>query len=323
MRATNARLQERAIRGRGPLLQERILRAIRVPVPFAAAGAWRARERAALDSAAYHSRLAAAPTGLLKFTHLGSLMNDTSSRRHFETEGDAYARYRPTYPPSLATLLAGLAPDRERAVDVGCGNGQLSVLLAEHFDAVDACDVSRDQVANAIPHPKVRYSVAPAEALPVDAAGASLVTAAQAAHWFDLPAFYGEVRRIGKPGAVLALISYMNAEVEGPLAKRFESFYARDIADFWPPERLIVERGYVDLAFPFDELNAPVMSIERDWNLSSLLGYVETWSATRRARAAGEAARVEAFIADAQGLWGDPKIRRRATWPVRLRLGKL
>jgi SAM-dependent methyltransferase len=244
------------------------------------------------------------------------------TRRHFETQGDDYARYRPTYPPALATFLAALAPDRERAVDVGCGNGQLSVLLAEHFISVEACDVSEDQVANARPHPKVRYRVAPAEALPVDAAFASVITAAQAAHWFDLPAFYREVRRIAKPGAALALLSYGNCAVEGPLAERFDSFYAVDLADFWPPERLIVERGYVDLHFPFEELEAPPMAIERDWSLPELIGYIETWSATKRARAAGEAARVEVFVAEARALWGDREVRHRATWPVRMRLGR-
>lgn len=245
------------------------------------------------------------------------------TRRHFESGGDAYVRYRPTYPPALAAVLAALAPDRERAVDVGCGNGQLSVLLAGHFDVVAACDVSADQVANAMPHPKVRYAVAPAEALPVDAACASLITAAQAAHWFDLPAFYQEVGRVAKPGAALALVSYANAAVDGPLGERFESFYARDLHAFWPPERPLVERGYVDLPFPFDEIEAPELSIERDWPLHALLGYVETWSATRRARAAGEAARVEAFIAEAHARWGDAGTQRRVTWPVRMRLGRV
>ena len=249
-------------------------------------------------------------------------MTDTS-RRHFETQGDAYARYRPTYPPALAAFLAGLAPDSERAVDVGCGTGQLSVLLADHFAAVDACDVSEEQVANARPHPKVRYRLAPAEALPVDAACASLVTAAQAAHWFDLPAFYEEVRRIAKPGAALALLSYGNCAVEGPLGERFEAFYAVDLSPFWPPERLIVERGYVDLPFPCDELEAPAMTIERDWSLPALIGYVETWSATKRARAAGGGATVEAFAAEARALWGDPEIRHRVAWPVHMRLGRL
>jgi SAM-dependent methyltransferase len=244
------------------------------------------------------------------------------NRRHFETGGDAYARYRPAYPSELATLLASLAPRRDLAVDVGCGNGQLAVRLAGHFDCIHACDISVDQVANALAHPGVCYSVAPAHALPVADASAALVSVAQAAHWFELDGFYAEVRRIAQPGAPVALITYMNPVVEGPLGEYFEAFYTRDLGPFWPPERRLIERGYSDLPFPFDELPAPAMTIECDWTLPALLGYVETWSATKRARAAGQGACVDAFIGEAGRLWGDAGLARRVTWPIRMRIGR-
>ena len=247
----------------------------------------------------------------------------TSTRRHFETGGDAYARYRPSYPPALAAALADLAPDRDLAVDVGCGTGQLSVLLGGHFERVEAFDISADQVANATQHPRVRYAVAPADALPVAAGAASLVTVAQAAHWFDLPSFYTEVRRIAAPGSILALIAYANGVLDGPLAERFQSFYADEVGPYWPPERQLIENEYRDLPFPFEELTPPALQIERDWDLASLIGYVETWSATKRTRAAGEGARVDAFIEDAHRIWVDPDTTTRITWPVRMRLGRL
>ena len=165
--------------------------------------------------------------------------------------------------------------------------------------------------------------MAPADALPVAAGAASLVTAAQAAHWFDLPRFYAEVRRISAPGAILALIAYAKGEVDGPLAGRFRSFYADEVGEFWPPERTLIENEYRDLPFPFVELDPPELAIERDWDLASFIGYVETWSATKRARAAGERARVDAFIADARAIWGDPDTTRRITWPIHMRLGRL
>jgi hypothetical protein len=34
------------------------------------------------------------------------------------------------------------------------------------------------------------------------------VTVAQALHWFDLPRLYAEVRRVSRPGAVLAAWCY-------------------------------------------------------------------------------------------------------------------
>src|SRR5690606_22222870 len=126
----------------------------------------------------------------------------------FDQGGQAYARFRPQYPAALAAYLASIAPDTALAVDVGCGNGQLTHLLAEHFTAVAGFDPSADQLAPATTRANVTYQCAPAERLPLPDRCASLISAAQAAHWFDLPAFYAQVRRIAKPGAVVALISY-------------------------------------------------------------------------------------------------------------------
>jgi len=245
------------------------------------------------------------------------------SQRHFESGGDAYAKYRPTYPPALAAFLAGLAPRRDLVVDVGCGTGQLSVLLAGHFDRVEAFDISADQVSNATPHPKVSYTIAPCDDLPVEDGAAALITVAQAAHWFDLPAFYEEARRIASPGCVLALIAYSVPIIEGPFAARFYDFYDRELGPYWPAERDYIRSEYRDLPFPFDELAAPKMQIERDSDLAGLLGHIRTWSATRRALADGKAPMVEAFVVDANHLWGDPAATLRITWPVHMRLARL
>lgn len=66
-------------------------------------------------------------------------------------------------------------------------------------------------------HERVQYRVSPAERLHVGDRSACLVTAAQAAHWFELPRFYDEVRRVSIPGAMLALFSYGRAVCSGTL----------------------------------------------------------------------------------------------------------
>ena len=82
-------------------------------------------------------------------------MEIKQAHQHFQSGGEAYAHYRPTYPATLAEALAALSPAQRLAVDVGCGTGQLSVLLANHFDQVIATDVSADQLSHATAHPKV------------------------------------------------------------------------------------------------------------------------------------------------------------------------
>lgn len=249
-------------------------------------------------------------------------MTNPPARNWFDQGGRAYARFRPEYPRELAAYLASLAPDHDTAVDVGCGNGQLTQLLAPYFGKVVGLDPSADQIENAIPDERIDYRCAPAEQLPLPDASASLVTAAQAAHWFDLPAFYREVRRIARPGAVVALISYGVMKLEAELDERFQKFYRDEIGPYWPPERKLVDSGYATIDFPFEELAPPALEIRLDWHLSEFLGYLTTWSAVRSAREAGREDLLIAFANDIGAAWGDPNRRRPVRWPINMRIGR-
>lgn len=240
----------------------------------------------------------------------------------FAQGGDAYAAYRPEYPPALAAALAHHAPDRRLAVDVGCGSGQLTRLLATHFDAVIGLDPSADQLAHAVPHEKITYTCAPAERLPIADGSVGLITAAQAAHWFDLPAFYAEARRIAVPQGAIALVTYGVLRTTDPeINARFDQFYREEIGPHWPPERRLVDSGYAGIAFPFDERPLPSMSINLTPNLAGFLGYISTWSAVRRAEAAGRRDLLDAFARDMTALWGDPSTLRPVSYPIQGRLG--
>lgn len=251
-------------------------------------------------------------------------MTAAAAPNWFDRGGAAYALHRPDYPDALVDVLAERAPRLDCALDVGCGSGQFARLLAARFTQVVALDPSADQLAHAPPHPRVRYAQAPAERLEVADGRAALIAAAQAAHWFDLPAFYTEVRRVAAPGAVVALISYGVLRLDGGTGDadaRFRRFYADEIGPHWPPERRLVDEGYATIPFPFAETPLPALEIRRDWTLGELLGYIGTWSATRRARDAGAGALLDRFSADMTALWGDPASTRPVTWPVNGRVG--
>lgn len=241
---------------------------------------------------------------------------------HFLTGAAGYAAFRPGYPPALTAALADLAPDRALAVDVGCGSGQLTGALAGHFDAVLGVDVSPAQLAAADPHPRIRYVEASSDRLPVTGRSAALITAAQAAHWFDLPRFYDEVRRAARPGGVVALVSYGPVQIDGPLSDRFRRFYWTELHRFWPPERSHVESGYRDLPFPFPELPMPSLSIEAQWPIERLTGYVRSWSASKAAIAAGAADLIDGWEADARALLPAGSIVQ-ARFPLATRVGRV
>lgn len=250
-------------------------------------------------------------------------MNPVSFKDHFSTRSADYATYRPTYPLIVADYLASLCEHPDVALDVGCGTGQLSVLLAERFGRFVATDASAQQIEKAQPHAGVEYRVAPAERSSLPDASVDLITAAQAAHWFDLPAFFAEVRRIGKPGSVLALITYGVVEADSEIGPVIQHFYKDVVGSYWPPERMHVENGYKNFDFPFREFQAPPLAIEVSWRAADLIGYADTWSAVREAEKALGRRPVEDFRRDLLKAWGDPEQRRSIKFPLSFRIGRI
>ncbi len=246
-----------------------------------------------------------------------------SFKDHFSTRSSDYAAYRPTYPATLAELLAESAPGRETAVDCGCGAGQLSVLLAEQFEQVIALDASAPQLEHAKPHERVIYRQSRAEQTGMGDASADLVTVAQAAHWFDLDPFYTEVRRILRPGGVIALVTYGVMVADGHVGNVISHFYYDRLGGFWPPERRHVEAGYQTLAFPFEEFASPALAMEVSWNVDDLIGYVDTWSAVRNLEKASGREPFDTFVSELRSAWGDPDERRRIRWPLSVRAGRV
>ena len=247
----------------------------------------------------------------------------TAFNDHFSGHAADYRAYRPTYPPELFTFLASLAPARDLVWDCGTGSGQAAVVLADHFARVFATDASAEQVKNARPRPNVEYAVAPAEACPLPDASADLVTVAQALHWFDLPRFYAEVRRVCKPGGALAVWSYdlhsVNAAVDPVLARLQDEF----VGPYWPPERALVDAGYRTILFPFAEVPAPAFEMTATWDLPTLVGYMNTWSATKRFEAANGFNPLDRLAADFAAVWGDPATTCPVTWKLALRVGRV
>lgn len=241
---------------------------------------------------------------------------------HFSAHADDYATSRPVYPAALAAALAARAGERTLAVDLGCGSGQLSILLAEHFATVAAIDASAEQVAHAKRCPGVGYLVAPAERTPLPAQSTDLIVASQSVHWFDLPAFWAEVARIGRTGSLVALVGYERLRICEALDPVLLRFHDETLRDFWPPERWSLVNGYADIAIPYPEEPAPELEMTACWSLSQLLRYVATWSGVKAAELAGHATMT--MLADElTPRWGDPDRRLTVRWPLVIRLARI
>ncbi|XP_067994119.1 putative methyltransferase DDB_G0268948 [Melanerpes formicivorus] len=140
------------------------------------------------------------------------------STQMFEGRGHAavYQKYRFAPGKELQeTILTYVQEKRaspaELVVDVGCGSGQGTQFLAEHFKKVVGTDISEAQIQEAKDAPSVpniSYLVCPAEELPFEDASVDILTSFTAAHWFDIEKFMKEANRVLKPGGCVAISTY-------------------------------------------------------------------------------------------------------------------
>lgn len=240
---------------------------------------------------------------------------------HFSETAASYAQYRPRYPGRLMDWLAEKAPGHALAWDAATGNGQAAVALAERFDRVVATDASAEQIANATPHPRVEYRVARAEAGGRDAGSCDLVTVAQALHWLEPAPFFAAAQRALKPGGFVAVWCYVDPHLTDAGVDRALQEFALVIKPYWPPERVITEDGYRSLPFPFDEIDAmPAFELETTPTLAEFVGYLRTWSATRRFMVAHRDDPVLVVERRLAEMWTAGE-RRTLRWPLHLRAG--
>ena len=242
---------------------------------------------------------------------------------HFSGHASLYRDARPHYPEALFDWIAGQAPSRDCAWDAGCGNGQASVALARSFGRVIGTDPSAQQIENAERHPRVEYRVESGEHTSIADHSADAITVAQALHWFDLPRFVQEVKRVARPGALFAAWTYagcsVSPQVDGVVARLYDGV----LGAYWLPERKLVDEGYASLALPFGPVQIPAFEMRVDWNAAQMLAYLSSWSAAQRYHAAtgGDAV---ADIAEAlRSAWGDPEQIRPVRWQLAVRAGRV
>jgi SAM-dependent methyltransferase len=239
---------------------------------------------------------------------------------HFSRQAGDYARYRPEYPPALFDWLARLAPSRACAVDIATGNGQAAVALAAHFDRVIGCEPSQAQLAVARAHPRVEYRREAAERMSLPDASVDLLTAAQAAHWFDWPAFCREAARVLKPRGIVAIWSYAYCTI-APDADRVIEDFARDVVGpYWPRERRYVDDAYRDLALPCAAIEVPPLEMTAVWDLATMQGYVGTWSAVARCRARSGRDPMALLAPALAAAWGQGT--RTVRWPLAVKAAR-
>ena len=243
---------------------------------------------------------------------------------HFSRQSGHYAAHRPGYPAELYEWLARQTQAHERVWDCATGSGQAAIDLVAHFAHVVASDASAAQVTNHLDHERIDYLVALAEAAPLANRSCDLVTVAQAVHWFDFERFFAEVRRVLKPGGVIAVWTYATFSLTAAVDAVVAEFYERVVGPYWPPERRLVEDAYRTLPFPLAEIPAPEFRYATSWSLERVMGYLASWSAVQRYKQAeGRDPLVTLRPALEQAWHGSPDEAREVVWPIYTRAGRV
>lgn len=241
---------------------------------------------------------------------------------HFSNVTGRYSEFRPQYPSELFQWLASLPSRHDCAWDCATGNGQAATQLASFFREVIATDASAGQIIHSCPHSRIRYQVVPAENSGLPAASVDLVTVAQGAHWFDLPRFYAEARRVLRPGSPLAIWCYGIFTFGDPQIDRLlDNFYHNIVGPFWPQERQLIEEDYRTIHFPLQEISTPHFNMQAEFTMERLAGYLRTWSATQRfekEKGFDPVAELEQTIAS---IWPSQSVQSPLRWPIHIRAG--
>lgn len=223
------------------------------------------------------------------------------------------------YPDVLFDFLADCCNATGHAWDCATGNGQTAIALTRFFDRITATDASAAQIEAAKVHPKIDYRVASAEVSGLAGHSVDLITVSQALHWFDIDRFFDEAVRVLVPGGVLAAWSYELCAVDPACDAIILGLY-REIDDYWPPERRMVEERYQNVSLPMPAVAAPEFEMTATWTVDAMLGYLRTWSACQRCfrdRGADPASSIEDAL---RASWGSDA--REVRWPLALKIGR-
>lgn len=230
-------------------------------------------------------------------------MSTHDAKELFKHQAATYAAFRPKYPLEFYQKIydfAGIhqsSVEHRLAVDVGCGSGQVAIELAKTFNQVIACDPSEEQLTHASQAPNITYKVATAEGLSslIQPLSPQLITVGQAFHWFDIPSFYKEARKILTPSGTLAVFGYAYSTLNSPVGAESDNEEEQykeanealrtlgqvTLGPYWDSRRSLVDKHYCGLEpgpEDFKCVESFDMQMTNRMPFSQFLGYLKSWS---------------------------------------------
>jgi ubiquinone/menaquinone biosynthesis C-methylase UbiE len=210
-----------------------------------------------------------------------------------------YSRYRPPYPPSLATRLRerfGL-DGRGRLLDLGCGPGSVAIAVAHLFEQVIAVDPEPEMLAEAARIAReravtnIQWRCARAEDLDDSIGRFRVVSAGNSFHWMDRERVLDFIYPIIESGGGIAVVG-QGAGIPPPPPTPWRTAITRVIERYLGTER----HNRYGVYKPGAELHDAVLArsrlvglteyieeFEPEWSFDTILGNLYSMSFCSRA----------------------------------------
>jgi SAM-dependent methyltransferase len=191
-------------------------------------------------------------------------------KSYTKDQGAAYAKNRTGYHPKLyATILdhhTSTGGQLNTLMDVGCGPGTACRALAPSFVHAFGVDPSSGMINNALSlggitstSEPIRFEIASSEELTKVAGNESvdLITAATAAHWFNMPLFWAQAARVLKPSGTVALWAsgqigiHPSVPNAAAIHEAMEGINEKELKPFMEPGNLLTKDLYAGLPLPW------------------------------------------------------------------------
>ncbi|OBS27899.1 hypothetical protein FPOA_01841 [Fusarium poae] len=152
-------------------------------------------------------------------------------------------------------------------LDVGCGPGLATRMLAPHFDVAYGADPGKSMIEKAQQiggtsrtGAHIMYKLSGAEEVDkidgLDHSSVDLITAATAAHWFEMPKFWEAAAKLLKPGGTVVIWTvFRQSDTFGDntVQALIEDFRENVLGPYNSEGSQLTHDGYINLVMPWDD----------------------------------------------------------------------
>ena len=197
---------------------------------------------------------------------------ESTFRSYGKDESKRYAQLRLAYHPSVYESIVAQHTANggklDSLLDVGCGPGLATRDLAAYFDnatGIDAgesmIEVAQNMDIKTSTSEPVAFKLTSAEEMVgIEDNSIDVITAANAAHWFDMPAFWKRAAQVLRPGGSVALWTSgeMVAHSDTPNYVKINEAFKRWQKDYleahYQTGNFLVRDQYRSLVMPWDAM---------------------------------------------------------------------